>query len=647
MLALTPRPALFFCLICLLFSGAVQPQMSIPPPLKSKNFLVLMPGHDGRIPLNALVKFGPRSTWEEHGDAFIVAAIALLIQSLLIILLLIERRQRQRSGKRLAEQLRFEAFGAGITASLANSNVQEFDDAVRDCLLKAGVFFDHSIASIWQRTRESRVWLCTHSGSDSQGRFSIGLGAPDFSKTAARLANGEDIYFSNEMDTNQLEDYKSFRQAGTKSYLAVPFRVERQIVGCLSLSNQEKEITWSADDITRIHIISEILGNTFERKNARDALQVSESLSGSILNSMQSGVAVLDSEGFILSVNKRWKDLMADRPALPIGAEQVGGNYFDKLVETRAPEAAAATAKGIRSVLSGSLPFFEEDYSYDSKSERRWLRMVVTRLSRNRGGAVVSYSDISTQKMAELERARIWEEILQTNRTRELGHLAASLAHELAQPLSGILSNAQAASRMTIGFEPKLSEIQNTLADIIEDDKRAGAVLDSVRSIMRKSTIRPHSVNLNEIVKNVSLIVRNEIVSNGVRFQSIPFPDAVLVQGDEAPLQQVLLNLLNNAISAMRPLQQEQRILTVKTQVRDGSGWLVVEDEGPGVPEPLKDKLFLPFFTTKSDGLGMGLSICATIVESLGGSISFANRPDRGAAFSVRLRQAPPLDSLD
>jgi two-component system, LuxR family, sensor kinase FixL len=272
--------------------------------------------------------------------------------------------------------------------------------------------------------------------------------------------------------------------------------------------------------------------------------------------------------------------------------------------------------------------------------------MTVTQLLRAGTGAVISYLDISLQKLAEIEQGRMREEAAQMNRAQEMGQLAASLTHELAQPLAAVLSNAQAAARLAARSELNMLEVQEILDDIIKDDKRACTVLDNVRAILKKHTIKPHTVNLNEIVEDVALIVRTDALLNGVHFRPMPYSTPVFVQGDEVPLQQVLLNLVNNAMAAMRQMPSARKILTVRTQVQNGFGLLLVEDEGPGIPDSLKAKLFLPFFTTKSEGLGMGLSICASILESFGGSISFANRPGGGAAFSAQLNLAQPPDQL-
>jgi C4-dicarboxylate-specific signal transduction histidine kinase len=269
--------------------------------------------------------------------------------------------------------------------------------------------------------------------------------------------------------------------------------------------------------------------------------------------------------------------------------------------------------RGIQSVLSGSRQIFEMEYACHSPSERRWFRMTVMRLPRSSGGALIIHFDITRQKLAELERERMQEETAQLHRATEMGQLVASLAHELAQPLGAVLGNAQAAARLAARPDPDIVEIQSALADIIEDDQRARAVLNNVRAILRKHAVTPHKVNLNEIVENVTLMVRSSAQLRGVQLRSVLSEDAVMVQGDEVPLQQVLLNLVNNAMDAMSQVPVERRVLT------------------------LKAKLFQPFFTTKGEGLGMGLAICHTILQTLGGSIELQTHSEPGATFQVVL----------
>ena len=583
--------------------------------------------------------------WQKY-KAYILGALLLLtLQFLLIFYLLAEQRQRKLAQEQLADRLRFETFSAEVSAIFANPGKLGIDNSIHECLRKVGSFFGGGIASIWQWNTDSSAFVRTYAWSAIREVFLREVPAAYFSNTIRRLAAGEDVYFSNEIQMRQLVDGDEFFQrSGVKAFIATPLRGDGQFLGALSLSNHETEMAWPADFVSRLHVIAEILGNVLARKLAAQALKDSESLTESILDSLQSSVAVLNKEGVILDANKHWLDLVNERSVPQLAAGPVGSNYLDEWLKTGASEETTETIHGIRTVLSGSQQLFEKEYSYEAQSERRWFRMTVTQLLRGGTGAVISYLDISSQKLAEIEQGRMREEAAQMNRAQEMGQLAASLTHELAQPLAAVLSNAQAAARLAARPELNVFEVQEILDDIIKDDKRACSVLDNVRAILKKHIVRPHTVNLNGIVEDIALIVRTDALLNGVQFRPMLSSDAVFVQGDEVPLQQVLLNLVNNAIAAMCQMASERKILTVRTQVQNGFGLLLVEDEGPGIPDALKEKLFRPFFTTKSEGLGMGLSICVSILESFGGSISFANRPGGGAAFSVRLHMAQPPD---
>lgn len=238
-----------------------------------------------------------------------------------------------------------------------------------------------------------------------------------------------------------------------------------------------------------------------------------------------------------------------------------------------------------------------------------------------------------------LERQLIAEEISHLNHVASIGHMAASLAHELAQPLGAILSNAQAAEHLASRPSPDYGEIRAALTDIREDNKRARAVLENMRAIFKKQTIPRYEVDLNEIAAGVTRMVRRDVLLRGVELRLMLSANALRVQGNEVPLQQVLMNLINNGMDAMRDLPLDRRVLTVSTSVRADMNWgmILVEDNGPGISERDKAKVFMPLFTTKNEGLGMGLSICRSILDSLGGRISFDNRPEGGSAFRVEL----------
>jgi C4-dicarboxylate-specific signal transduction histidine kinase len=243
---------------------------------------------------------------------------------------------------------------------------------------------------------------------------------------------------------------------------------------------------------------------------------------------------------------------------------------------------------------------------------------------------------------------RAFEDIAHLNRIVSRGQLAASLAHELAQPLAAILVNAQAALRLASLPDPDLKEIRAALADITQDDQRAQAVVQNMRAVFQKRRITVKKVDLNRVVNDVIRLARNSAQLCRIRIRVMLCSESAVVLGDSVVLQQVLLNLINNGMDAMMRLPTERRILAIATEVTATSsrGAIMVRDNGSGVAEADKPKLFTPFFSTKIDGLGIGLSICRALIESIDGRISLENRSGPGAAFRVELPLATHEDDL-
>jgi PAS domain S-box-containing protein len=264
-------------------------------------------------------------------------------------------------------------------------------------------------------------------------------------------------------------------------------------------------------------------------------------------------------------------------------------------------------------------------------------------------GYIGSCVDVTERKRAESDRIKMLEEVAHLNRVASMGQMAASLAHELAQPLAAILSNAQAAARFASRPEPDLGEIQGALADITEDDERARSFLQNMRSMFQKQTITRTQFDLNKVIYNVSRLVRNDAILKGIQLRIDLSPDPISVAGDPIVLQQVILNLASNGMDALQLAPSGQKVLTLSTLVRPKSdfGTVLVEDNGCGVSDEDRLRLFTPFFTTKRDGLGMGLSICRSLIESLDGRIALLQRTEPGAAFEVELPLGAKRSSED
>jgi C4-dicarboxylate-specific signal transduction histidine kinase len=224
-----------------------------------------------------------------------------------------------------------------------------------------------------------------------------------------------------------------------------------------------------------------------------------------------------------------------------------------------------------------------------------------------------------------------------------LGELSGSLAHELNQPLAAILSNAQAAQRFLVRDDFDREELRDILKDIVDEDKRAGEVIQRLRLLLKKGEINLLPLDLNEVVLDVLKIVRSDLVNRDVVADTELAADIPRVMGDRVQVQQVLLNLLTNACDAVSENASGDRSVVVRTHVVDDSTVQVsVIDRGGGISGDALDRIFEPFVTTKSHGMGLGLAVCRTIVTAHGGTLSAANNADRGARFDMTL----PTESI-
>ena len=247
--------------------------------------------------------------------------------------------------------------------------------------------------------------------------------------------------------------------------------------------------------------------------------------------------------------------------------------------------------------------------------------------------------DITARKQAEQEAQERHAELAHLSRVAMLGELSGSLAHELNQPLTAILSNAQAAQRFLALPQIDRAELEEILGDIVDADRHAGEVIHSLRLLLKKGEVQRQPLDVNDVVREVLKLVRSDLLNHQVASEMVLAPDLPTVRGDRVQLQQVLLNLVMNACDAMVGSDRAGRLLCVSTQWIAGEGVRVsVRDHGPGIPADSLGRVFEPFFTTKPHGLGLGLAVCRSILSAHGGVLSAENHVAGGAVFHFTLR---------
>jgi len=246
--------------------------------------------------------------------------------------------------------------------------------------------------------------------------------------------------------------------------------------------------------------------------------------------------------------------------------------------------------------------------------------------------------DLTERKRAADAMREVQMELAHANRLATLGQLAASIAHEVNQPIGAARNNANAALRFLARDPPELAEVSEALECVVSDTYRAGGIIGRIRDQVRKVPPRQESVDLNDAIGNVIAIVRGELSKNCVTVHTQFAEGLPPVRGDRVQLQQVMLNLILNAIEAMAGVSADVRTLVISTESSTSQGLLVtVADMGPGIASEHRERIFESFYTTKSDGLGIGLSICRSIIDAHGGKLwADAHRP-HGAAFRFTL----------
>jgi len=247
-------------------------------------------------------------------------------------------------------------------------------------------------------------------------------------------------------------------------------------------------------------------------------------------------------------------------------------------------------------------------------------------------------NDLTELKKAEVETKRLRTELEHVNRVGTLDALASTLAHEINQPLAAILSNAQAAIRFLNNDQPDIKEVRDALKDIVKDDKRAGEIIRQIRGLVKKGEPINKQYKLNRIIKNVLKLIHSEIVIDEITLTTDLDSGIRILSGDSTQMQQVILNILLNAIEAVKEQPADIRSIKISTKADGENGVLIsITDTGPGIREDKIEKIFDSFHTTKSEGLGLGLSLCQSIVESSRGNLKAENSPEGGAKFTIWL----------
>ena len=370
-----------------------------------------------------------------------------------------------------------------------------------------------------------------------------------------------------------------------------------------------------------------------DRQRAQAALRESEAHFRSIADSAPAMIWTANMDQRFTFFSKRWLDFTGQALDQELDASPFARVHIEDLDRCRAT---------YRQAFSAGHPFELEFRHRRHDGAYRWiLDSGVPRVAGD--GRIVGYIGSRTDITERHELQRDRQELAHVARVSTMGELAASLAHELNQPLTAILTNVQAGLRLVTADPVDLGEIRAILQDIVDDDNRASEVIRRMRALASKGELERTPLDLARLIQDVAGLVQSDAVIRGVRL-SMQVAASLPVHGDKVQLQQVLLNLLLNAFDAVKDCRPGERRVTVHAVPEGDMVRVTVSDSGTGVSEDKLDKIFTPFFTSKRNGLGLGLAISRSIVEAHGGRIRVANNRDRGATFDFLI---PAGDSVE
>jgi PAS domain S-box-containing protein len=423
------------------------------------------------------------------------------------------------------------------------------------------------------------------------------------------------------------------------SILCLPLIKQGELTGILLLENAQTSHAFTSARIAILELLAAQAAISLENTRLYGDLRDREAKVRRLVDANIIGISIIDLRGEIIEANDAFLNMLGYE------REDLASGRMPSWTDLTPSEWRAGDEKRVDEVrMTGTLPPFEKEYFH--KDGRRVPALVgVARIDETGNQAVAFVIDLTERKRAEenlheSERRNVdaQMQLAHVNRISTLGQLTASIAHEVNQPLAANLINAGTALRWLNARPPNLERAKRSVGLVIEDGKRAADIVGRIRDLVKNAPTRQEASEINNVISKVIELIHYETSKNSIVVKTRLADGLPRIWADRVQLPQVILNLIMNAIEAMTDVDEEARELLISTSLAESGGVLVaVRDSGSGLPSTNPERIFDAFYTTKSAGLGMGLSICRSIIEAHGGRLWSEPNEPRGAVFFMML----------
>ena len=604
------------------------------------------------------------------------ATVVIVVQTVLILWLLRHRAAGSRAQQLLEDRLRFETLLAELSAKLIHVEARGLDAALGAALQQAVTFLGMDRGNLDEFVDGVSAARISWTEPGMQPLPSILTGG-HFSWTTDMLQRGGIIRISrlDDLPAAASADRASYERLGTRSHLSIPLRVGGPLLGVLSFDSVRAERDWPDELVDRLWLLSEAFASALERRRMElslaDRLRFHRLLSH--LSARFGNVAAVDLDREIYNALRGIVDFVGVDRATVVEFSDGGGRgrswAINEPMDSEGWPWLITGVQGGGEVRISRIEELPDEATVDRRNSVALGLVSQVAVPLKAGGTVLGALVLATDTAvrawpdalmeelrllcevmanafaaakAERESGRLRQELAHIGRVSALGELTASLAHELNQPLTAILNNAEVAQQHLEAEVVKVPELREILDDIIADDKRAAGVIRRLRAMLKKGQLEHVTLNINDVVSEVAHLVRNDAILRNVPVRLDLAADLPPVRGDRAQLQQVVLNMVLNGLEATAASNGRAHALVIRTSAADGGEVVVaVEDSGTGIDVGDLDRLFQPLSTTKAEGLGMGLAIARTIVSAHGGQLRASNNVGGGATFEFTLPVCP------